>query len=58
VISLAVGELFIGQNGGLAILHSSGLYLETLAHWGDEVVLEPSFLWKIAGPCDAGNCMR
>jgi diguanylate cyclase (GGDEF)-like protein/PAS domain S-box-containing protein len=43
VISLAVGELFIGQNGGLAILHPSGLYLETLAHWGDEAVLECIF---------------
>jgi diguanylate cyclase (GGDEF)-like protein/PAS domain S-box-containing protein len=43
VISLAVGELFTGQSGGLAILHSSGLYLETLAHWGDEMLLEPVF---------------
>ena len=39
VIALAVGELFTGQSGGLAILHASGQYLETFARWGDEAVI-------------------
>ena len=43
VIALAVGELFAGQSGGLAILHDSGQYLETFARWGDEPLLESVF---------------
>ena len=43
VISLALGDLFNGQSGGLAILHDSGHFLETLAGWGDEPLLEPIF---------------
>lgn len=43
VIVLSAGELFPGQNGGLAILHSSGQYLETVAWWGSEPLLEPVF---------------
>lgn len=43
VIALAVGELFTGQSGGLAILHASGQYLETFARWGDEPLLESIF---------------
>jgi diguanylate cyclase (GGDEF)-like protein/PAS domain S-box-containing protein len=43
VIALAAGELFTGQNGGLAILHVSGQYLETFAHWGDELLMESVF---------------
>jgi diguanylate cyclase (GGDEF)-like protein/PAS domain S-box-containing protein len=43
VIALAVGELFIGLGGGLAILHDSGQYLETLARWGVDSLLESVF---------------
>lgn len=43
VIALAVGELFSGQSGGLAILHTSGQYLETFAHWGADALLESIF---------------
>jgi diguanylate cyclase (GGDEF)-like protein/PAS domain S-box-containing protein len=43
VIALAVGELFAGQSGGLAILHDSGQYLETFARWGDEALLDSVF---------------
>jgi len=43
VIELIAGELFTGQNGGLAILHASGKYLETFARWGDEPLLESIF---------------
>ena len=43
VIALAVGELFTGLSGGLAILHDSGQYLETSARWGDKALLEPIF---------------
>ncbi len=34
VISLALGELFTGQSGGLAILHNSGNFLETFHNLG------------------------
>ena len=43
VIALAVGELFSGLSGGLAILHDSGQYLETYARWGDDALLESVF---------------
>jgi diguanylate cyclase (GGDEF)-like protein/PAS domain S-box-containing protein len=43
VIALAVGELFTGLSGGLAILHDSGQYLETFAHWGADCLLEAVF---------------
>ena len=43
VIALAVGELFSGLSGGLAILHDSGQYLETFARWGDDALLESVF---------------
>lgn len=43
VISLSVGDLFNGQSGGLAILHDSGHFLETLASWGNEPMLESIF---------------
>jgi diguanylate cyclase (GGDEF)-like protein/PAS domain S-box-containing protein len=43
VIALAVGELFSGLSGGLAILHDSGQYLETFARWGDDAFLESVF---------------
>jgi diguanylate cyclase (GGDEF)-like protein/PAS domain S-box-containing protein len=43
VIALAASELFTDQSGGLAILHASGQYLETVAGWGKEALLEPIF---------------
>jgi len=43
VISMAVGELFAGQSGCLAILNASGGYLEPVASWGNEAVVEPIF---------------
>ena len=43
VIVLAAGELFPGQNGGLAILRTSGQYLERVAWWGSEPFLESVF---------------
>lgn len=43
VISLAVGDLFTGQSGGLAILHDSGHFLETHAAWGNDSILESIF---------------
>jgi diguanylate cyclase (GGDEF)-like protein len=43
VVSLTLSELFSGQKGCLAILHSSGQYLETVARWGDEALVEPMF---------------
>ncbi len=43
VIELVASELFTGQNGGLAILHASGKYLETFARWGGEPLLESIF---------------
>ncbi|NTW44139.1 MAG: diguanylate cyclase [Anaerolineaceae bacterium] len=43
VIGLAVGEIFPGQCGGMAILHDSGNYLETFAQWGDEQLMKPIF---------------
>jgi diguanylate cyclase (GGDEF)-like protein/PAS domain S-box-containing protein len=43
VITLAVGELFPNQSGGLAILNDSGQYLETFARWGSDPLLETIF---------------
>jgi len=43
VISMACEELFDGQNGGMAVLHESGHFLETFARWGDEPLLENVF---------------
>lgn len=43
VISMAVGELFTGYSGGLAIMHDSGHFLETFASWGNEPLLESIF---------------
>jgi diguanylate cyclase (GGDEF)-like protein/PAS domain S-box-containing protein len=43
VIALAAGELFAGQSGGLAVWHASGHYLETVARWGREPLLESVF---------------
>lgn len=43
VIGLSCEELFNGQNGGLAILHDSGQFLETTSFWGNEQMMESVF---------------
>lgn len=43
VIALTLGELFSGQQGCLAIFHASGQYLETVARWGNETLVETVF---------------
>jgi diguanylate cyclase (GGDEF)-like protein len=43
VIALLGGELFPGQDGCIAVLHSSGGYLETVARWGSDAPVEPTF---------------
>ena len=43
VITLLGRELFPGQNGCVAVLHAAGLHLETVARWGDETPVEPTF---------------
>jgi len=43
VITLLGRELFPGQNGCVAVLHAAGQHLETVAHWGDEAPVEPTF---------------
>jgi hypothetical protein len=43
VIALVAGELFTEQSGCLAILHASDRYLERVAPWGNEVLVEPVF---------------
>jgi diguanylate cyclase (GGDEF)-like protein/PAS domain S-box-containing protein len=43
VIALLGGEIFPGQNGCIAVLQASGRYLETVARWGDEAPVEPTF---------------
>jgi diguanylate cyclase (GGDEF)-like protein/PAS domain S-box-containing protein len=43
VVSLVAGELFAGQSGCLAILHTWDQYLETVARWGDTAQMEPVF---------------
>src|SRR3989442_2924371 len=43
VITLVGRELFPGQHGCVAVLHAAGLHLETVARWGDETPVEPTF---------------
>jgi diguanylate cyclase (GGDEF)-like protein/PAS domain S-box-containing protein len=43
VITLALGELFDVQSGGLAIMQPSGQYLETVARWGTEPLIDSVF---------------
>lgn len=43
VIALTAAELFYGQSGCLAVLHASGQYLEAVAHWGEETLVESVF---------------
>ena len=43
VVAHVAIELFAGQSGCLAILYASDHHLETVACWGDETPLKPSF---------------
>jgi diguanylate cyclase (GGDEF)-like protein len=43
VIALLGRDLFPGHNGCVAVLHAEGLHLETVARWGDEAPVEPTF---------------
>jgi diguanylate cyclase (GGDEF)-like protein/PAS domain S-box-containing protein len=43
VIGISGKDLFNGQNGGLAILHDSGQFLETTSFWGNQQMLESVF---------------
>jgi diguanylate cyclase (GGDEF)-like protein/PAS domain S-box-containing protein len=43
VIGISGKDLFKGQNGGLAILHDSGQFLETTSFWGNQQLLESVF---------------
>jgi len=46
VIPMMATELFPGQNGCLAVFHGSDQYLETVARWGDEALVENVFPMK------------
>src|SRR5688572_29597247 len=43
VITLSAGDLFPGQNGCLAVFNGRDRPLETVACWGPEMLMEPSF---------------
>ena len=43
VITLMAGDLFSGQNGGLAILHDMDKHLDLVARWGNEAIMESTF---------------
>ena len=43
VITLNAEELFLGQNGCLAILQGSHQHFEVVARWGADVIMEPIF---------------
>ena len=53
VLPLMAAELFAGQSGCLAVFHESDQYLETVARWGDEALVEDVFpmkaCWAIRG---------
>ena len=44
VIALNAKELFLGQNGCLAITEGTHQHFEVVAQWGNEAVFKPSFL--------------
>jgi diguanylate cyclase (GGDEF)-like protein len=46
IIPLMAAELFSGQAGCLAVFRASGQYLETVARWGDEALVENVFPMK------------
>jgi diguanylate cyclase (GGDEF)-like protein/PAS domain S-box-containing protein len=43
VITLLGPELFPAHHGCVAVSHAAGLHLETVACWGDEAPVEPTF---------------
>ncbi len=43
VIGMACEDLFSGYSGGMAVLHDSGQFLETLTKWGPNPLLEDVF---------------
>lgn len=43
VIGMTCEDLFSEQSGGMAVLHDSGQFLETLTRWGDKPLLEDIF---------------
>ena len=43
VIGIACEDLFSGQSGGIAVLHDSGQFLETVTRWGNKPLLEDVF---------------
>lgn len=43
VIGMACEDLFSGYSGGMAVLHDSGQFLETLTRWGNKPLLEDVF---------------
>jgi diguanylate cyclase (GGDEF)-like protein/PAS domain S-box-containing protein len=46
VIAIMARDLFKGQNGSLAILTSHSQQLETVVRWGQDAIMESSFLLK------------
>lgn len=46
VIGLMAGDLFDGQSGCLATLHTWDQYLETAANWGEEATMDPIFAFE------------
>jgi diguanylate cyclase (GGDEF)-like protein/PAS domain S-box-containing protein len=46
VIPMMAAEMFPGQSGCLAVFHGSDQYLETVARWGDETLVENVFPMK------------
>jgi diguanylate cyclase (GGDEF)-like protein/PAS domain S-box-containing protein len=43
VISLMAGDVFHKHSGAVAIMPSHGPYLETVARWGGEALMQPTF---------------
>ena len=43
VIGMACKDLFNEHSGGMAVLHDSGQFLETLTRWGDKPLMEDVF---------------
>ena len=43
VVALVAPELFAGESGCLAMLHPADQIMETVARWGDETAIVPSF---------------
>jgi diguanylate cyclase (GGDEF)-like protein/PAS domain S-box-containing protein len=43
VVGIMMSEMFVGQNGFLAIFHASDQNLQRVARWGDGTRVEPTF---------------